>query len=355
MTELLISTKKGLFMMDGEPGAAFNHTARAFPGEPVELAIRDRRNDRLLAATTSPFYGPKIFHSDGDPADWRQADGVQLPQGGDEALVRIWAIAPGQADGLIYAGGDPGVLFVSGDGGASFELHRGLYEHPTRPDWQPGGAGLCLHSICPWPDDPQRLALGISAAGVWLTEDGGGSWRQGNRGILARYLPEEAREGATALCVHHMERAPLRPERLFMQFHGGVYRSDDAGESWIDIGAGLPSDFGFPLALDPADPDSAFVIPLSADMDRITPEGRVRIYETRDAGESWDARSAGLPSSDAYLTVPRQAFTATGEGDSLQLYFGSTNGEVFGSADAGRSWHTVASRLPPVYAVTATG
>jgi photosystem II stability/assembly factor-like uncharacterized protein len=193
--------------------------------------------------------------------------------------------------------------------------------------------------------------MGISAVGVWLTEDGGESWRQGNRGLVPRYLPEDAREGATTLCVHNLHRARRRPERLFMQFHGGVYRSDDAGESWTDIGAGLPSDFGFPLAVDPADPDSAFVIPLVADLDRVTPEGRVRVYETRDAGETWTARGEGLPARDAYLTVLRQAFGRTGEGEELELYFGSTSGELFGSGDAGASWFTAANRLPPVYSV----
>jgi photosystem II stability/assembly factor-like uncharacterized protein len=151
-----------------------------------------------------------------------------------------------------------------------------------------------------------------------------------------------------------MERAPRQPERVFIQFHGGVYRSDDAGETWVEIGSGLPSDFGFPLAVDPADPDSAYVIPLQADTDRVTPDGRVRVFETRDAGATWSARGEGLPQGDAYLTVLRQAFTRLGEGPSLELYFGSTSGEVFGSEDAGASWFTVASRLPPVFSLAAS-
>jgi len=140
---------------------------------------------------------------------------------------------------------------------------------------------------------------------------------------------------------------------MFMQFHGGVYRSDDAGESWTEIGAGLPSDFGFPVAVDPADPDSAYVIPLIADMDRVTPEGRVCVYETRDAGASWSARGEGLPQQDAYLTVLRQAFCRAGDGSPVELYFGATSGDVFGSDDGGESWFSVAVRLPPVHSVTA--
>ena len=356
MTELAIGTKKGLVLLEGDPASGFAVTARAFAGEPVDFAIRDPRTGRLLATMTSPFYGPKIFYTDGDPdGEWTQAEGVSLPEGGDAALQRIWVIAPGERAGTLYAGGDPGVLFESHDGGASWQINAGLWDQPSRPHWQAGGGGLCLHTICTWPGDPERLAVAISAAGMWLTEDGGRSWQRGNTGLDPRYLPAEALADENAgRCVHHVERAPRRPERMFMQFHGGVYRSDDAGASWTDVGAGLVSDFGFPLMVDPADPDSAFVIPLTADMDRVTPEGRVRVYETRDAGASWSARGDGLPGEHAYLTVLRQAFTRAGEGERMQLYFGATSGELFGSGDAGASWMTVAPRLAPVYSVTAS-
>jgi hypothetical protein len=350
MTELLVGTRKGLFALAGEPGKPFEVTDRAFPGETVEYALHDPRTDRLLVSVTSPFYGPKLWYT-GD--GWEQAEGLELPPRGEAALVRIWVITLGEADGVVYAGGDPGVLFESRDGGATFTLNRGLYEHPSRELWQPGAGGLCLHSIVPWPGDPNRLAVGVSAGGVWLTDDGGASWRAGNAGIEPRYVPEDAPADVIALCVHSVERARTRPERLFMQFHGGVYRSDDAGESWRSIADGLPSDFGFPLALDPADADSAYVIPLAADVDRVTPEGHVRVYETRDGGERWTPRGDGLPAEDAYVTILRQAFTSLGEGDGLELYFGATSGVIWGSADAGATWFEVAANLPPVLSVTA--
>jgi photosystem II stability/assembly factor-like uncharacterized protein len=356
LTELVVGTKKGLFLLVGQPDDGFEITARAFAGEPVDFATRDPRTGRLLATVTSPFYGPKIFYIDGDPTgEWEQAAGIALPEGGEQALERIWVIAGGEADGILYAGGDPGVLFESQDGGAGWELNAGLWEQPSRPQWQPGGGGLCLHSICPWPGNPDRLAIAVSAAGMWLTEDGGRSWRRGNRGLNPGYLPEETLTDENAgRCVHHVERAPKRPERLFMQFHCGVFRSDDGGQSWTDIAAGgLPSNFGFPLVIDPADPDSAYVIPLVADVDRVTPDGRVRVYETRDGGASWTPRGDGLPSEHAYLTVLRQAFSRAGEGEQLELYFGATSGDVFGSGDAGATWSSAATRLPPVFSVVA--
>jgi hypothetical protein len=355
VTELVLGTKKGLFTLDGSADSGFGVIARAFAGEPVDYAMRDPRSGRLLATTSSPFYGPKIWYADDAAGEWQQAQGVALPEGGDAALARIWVIVAGETDGLLYAGGDPGVLFESRDGGASWELNGALWNHPTRRSWQPGGGGLCVHSIVPWPGDADRLLVAISAAGVWLTDDGGRSWRQGNRGIVARYLPEEAREESPALCVHHIERSPSRPERLFMQFHGGVYRSDDAGESWLEIGKGLVSDFGFPLAIDPVDPDSAYVIPLQADVDRVTPDGRVRVFETRDGGASWSAREAGLPQQHAYLTILRLAFDRVLRSpSSLELYFGATSGEVFGSPDGGGSWFSVIAQLPPIYSLSAS-
>ena len=354
MTQLLVGTKKGLFVLDGDPAAGqpFEVATRAFAGDVVEFAMRDPRSGRLFASVTSGFYGPRLMYTDGDPAgEWQQARGPAFPEDGETSLERIWLVKAGEAEGLLYAGVAPAALFTSTDGGESWSLNEPLWAEHLAGDWQPGAGGLALHSICPWPGDPQRMAVGVSAAGVWITEDGGQTWRPGFQGMVPEYMPEEEREGTNALCVHNMHRAPARPERLFMQFHGSVYRSDDQGSSWNDIQRGLPSGFGFPLATDPADPDSAFVIPLVGADDRVTPEEQVRVYVTRDAGETWAACGDGLPDHEAFLTVYRQAFGATGQGQDLQLYFGATSGDVFGSADAGGTWFSVHERLAPVTSV----
>jgi hypothetical protein len=347
--EVLVGSRKGLFVLRGPRGGPMAIVARAFPGDEVEYAIRDPRTGRYIASVTHGQFGPKVFVSDDPAGEWEQTSGPRLPEGEDASVERIWTIVPGEEDGLLHAGVAPAALFESRDGGMTWDLNRALWDQPTRPSWQPGAGGLALHSICPWPGDPARLAIGISAVGVWLSEDGGASWDHGNAGLDPRYLPEEARTDTLAYCVHNMHRAPTRPERLFMQFHGGVYRSDDAGQSWNEISDGLPSDFGFPLAIDPADPERAFVIPMNSSGDRVTSEGRVRVYETADAGASWTAHGNGLPPG-GYLTVLRQAFGQDGL-DPLGLYFGATSGDVFGSADGGASWSVVATDLAPVLSV----
>ena len=354
MTELLVGTKKGLFVLEGD-GGPFEIRSRAFAGEPVEYAMRDRRSGRTFACVTSAFYGPKLFVTDEPGGEWEQAEGLALPEDAEKPLERLWTIVPGEEDGHLYAGGAPGVLFESRDGGTTWALNESFWNQPTRPDWTPGAGGMCLHSIATWRGDASRIALAISAVGVWLSDDGGKTWRHGNTGLYPRYLPEDKREDTLDLCVHNMHRHPKRPERLFMQFHGGVYRSDDAGETWVSIAEGLPSDFGFPMVLDPDDPDSAYVIPLVADLDRTTPDGRVRVFETRDAGANWIERGDGLPQEDAYLTILRQAFAGDGSGEAMGLYFGATSGDVFGSNDAGATWFTAATKLPPVHSVRVAG
>ena len=241
---------------------------------------------------------------------------------------------PGEEDGHLYAGGDPGVLFESRDGGMTWELNKGFWEQPTRPEWGPGAGGMCLHSIATWPGDPSRLAWGSprSASGSRTTaaRPGGTGTRASSRATCRRRPARTRSPSASTTCTAH----PTQPDRLFMQFHGGVYRSDDAGESWIDIGTdtGCRPTSASRSSIDPDDADSAYVIPLVADLDRVTPEGRVRVYETRDAGASWSPRGDGLPAEDAYLTDPAPGVRRDGSGEGMGLYFGATSGDVFGSA-----------------------
>ncbi len=350
MPELLVGTKKGLFVLSGDGAGTYRIATRAFPGDVVEYAIRDRRTGRYLASVTSGFYGPRLMFTDDPAGEWQQASGIAFADGDDVSLVRIWKIKEGEAEGQLWAGTDPAALWESRDGGATWSRNEALWKERIAGDWQPGGGGLALHSICPWPGDPMKLAVGVSAAGVWITDDGGASWRTGFTGIVPEYMPEEARTDTNVLCIHNMHRAPARPERLFMQFHGGVYRSDDEGETWTDIHEGLPSPFGFPLVTDPADPDSAFLIPMTGAEDRTVPGGALAVFGTRDGGATWSRRGEGLP-NDAYVTILRQALARHGEGEELGLFFGATSGEVFGSTDAGRSWFTVAPRLAPVTSV----
>ena len=354
-TELLVGTKKGLVVLRGPRGGRLEAVHRAFPGQVVEYATRDRRTGTCYAAVTHGQFGPHLYFADDPTGDWTEAEGPAFPAAAEAAVARIWVIEPGAADGELWAGVAPAALFRSGDGGRSWRLVEALWDHPTRPRWEGGLGGLALHSICPWPGEPRRLAVGISAAGVWLSDDGGESWRRGVDGLVPLYLPEEARKDTLQNCIHKMRRSPVEPGTLYMQYHNGVYRSDDAGESWLDIGVanGLPSQFGFPLAIHPRDPDRAWVIPLVADVDRVPPDGRLQVWETADRGASWTGRFDGLPGEGAYLTVLRQAFCDDG-GEPLGLWFGTESGTVFGSVDAGAHWFLAAEHLAKVTSVQAS-
>jgi molybdopterin converting factor small subunit/photosystem II stability/assembly factor-like uncharacterized protein len=353
--EVLAGTRKGLFVLRGPRGGPLAVAARRFAGHPVEYALRDPRSGRYVASVTHAHFGPHLFFTLDPTApegSWEQATGPAFPADTGATVERIWVVEPGIEEGVLWAGVAPAALFRSGDGGGSWELVRGLWDEPSRASWQPGAGGLCLHSICPWPGEPARLAVGISSAGVWVTEDGGQSWRRGTTGLVPRYVPEEARATTSSFCVHKLLRAELQPSTLYLQFHGGVYRSDDTGLNWSDIatGTGLPADFGFPIVLDPRDPARAFVIPLVADVDRVPPEGRLRVYETRDRGASWRSASVGLPQENCYLTVLRQAFGHDG-GDPLGLYFGAESGDLYASPDGGLTWSAAIEGLPPILSV----
>ena len=267
-------------------------------------------------------------------------------------LEAIWAVAagPASAPDVILAGIEPAGLFVSEDRGRSWWPVAGLNDHPTTSTWQPAGGGLALHSMLVDPSDAGRAYVAVSAGGVYRSDDGWKTWSPVNTGVRADFLPE--RYPPTGQCVHKLRLHPFRPERLYQQNHCGVYRTDDRGESWTEITPGLPSDFGYALALDAADPDTLFVIPEESSHMRATIGGMLRVYRSRDAGASWTALTNGLPQSHAYVSILREGMDADTL-DPCGVYFGTSSGHLFASADAGESWRLIAGFLPRILSVTA--
>ena len=289
--------EEGPVRAPGRPWSPFEIAARAFAGEPVEFAIRDPRSGRYLAAVTSAFYGPKVFVTDDPRASGSRRRGSS-PGGRRAGAEAALVDRPRRGGRVALRGRRPGCPSRAATAARPGSSTCRSGEQPTRPEWNPGAGGMCPHSIATWPGDLSRLALGISAVGVWLSDDAGKTWRHGNDGLVARYVPEESREGTLTLCVHNMRTATRRARSACSCSSTVACTARTTPErpgSTSGPNTGLPSDFGFPLVIDPEDPDSAYVIPLTADLDRVTPDGRVRVYETRDAGASWTARGDGLP------------------------------------------------------------
>jgi hypothetical protein len=307
---------------------------------------------RIWAGPQSMHWGGLLRWSDDFGRNWTNPEeaNVKFPEGTEASLKQIWQITPGregQPD-TLYCGVEPAALFVSRDAGSTWQLEEGLWNHPQRPQWQPGGGGLCLHTILPDPTDAARMRVAVSTAGMYVSEDGGTSWRPSNAGVRAQFLPDPYPEFGQ--CVHKVVQSKEQPERMYLQNHWGLYRSDDRGENWVDVANGVPSDFGFAIGIHPRDPETAWIVPLESDEFRCTPEGKLRVYRTRDAGAQWEPLGDGLPQHDAYETVLRDSL-AVDALDRAGVYFGTRSGKLFASPDEGESWLTVADGLPPVVAV----
>ncbi len=352
---VLVGTAKGLFAFASTPDRrGWRRAGPWFRGEEVYAAALDVRGGRrrLLVGATSSHWGPSVYRSDDLGGTWVEpsAGSLAFPERADAAVARVWQVQPASpaAPDVVFVGVEPAALFRSEDGGETFALDESLWDHPHRPQWQAGGGGLCLHTVVPDPDGGPRTGVAVSSAGFYRTLDGQ-SWEPANRGIVPRFLPGP--EPEFGQCVHKVAQHPSRPDTLFAQHHWGVYRSDDFGGQWTEVGAdALSSTFGFPVVADPHDPDTAYVVPLTSDVFRCAPEGDLRVFRTTDGGATWEGLGNGLPDHDAYLTVLRDGFVA----DSLDptgLYVGTRTGEVFGSADAGGSWSELARHLPPVLCV----
>jgi photosystem II stability/assembly factor-like uncharacterized protein len=354
---LLVGTMKGAFVFSSNADRReWRMEGPHFRGQAVYAMAFDQRGGRrrILASAQSMHWGSVVRTSDDFGATWSAPDrqNVRFAEGSDLALANIWQLRPGRADepDVLYAGVEPAALFESRDAGESWSPVEGLLSHPHRPQWQPGGGGLCLHTIVVDPADPRRMGVAISTGGFYRTEDGGESWRARNVGVRAEFLPDKYPEFGQ--CVHKVVHHPSRPERLFLQNHWGLYRSDDWGDSWHDIANGVPSDFGFAMEVHPHEPDTVYIVPLESDEFRVVPEARLRVYRTRDAGESWQPLSEGLPQEDAYELVLRDGMASDGA-DPAGIYFGTRGGKLFGSANAGDTWMEIADALPPVVCVKA--
>ena len=355
---LTVGTTKGAFLLASDGARReWRVDGPHFPGKEVYALALDQRSGRptLWAAPGSAFWGTTLRRSDDLGASWSAEDErpVKFPEGSDLALTRIWQIQPGRKEEpeKMFLGVEPTCLFESSDGGDSWEAVKGFLEHEHRPKWTPGNGGLCLHTILLDPSSQDRMLVAFSTGGVYRTEDGGKSWAPRNQGVRAEFLPEKYPEFGQ--CVHKVVHHPSRPERLFLQNHWGLYRSDDWGETWQDVANGVPSDFGFGMAMHPRDSETVYIVPLEADVARWTPDARLRVYRTRNGGGSWEAMSEGLPQEGAYETVLRDALTT----DSLApagVYFGTRSGKVYGSADDGESWREIQDGLPPVVCVKAS-
>lgn len=354
---LLVGTMKGAFILRSDPAREnWDVGGPYFPGRAIYALAYDDRNGRkrLWAAVNSSYWGSYLSSSEDYGKTWTEPEtyGVKFPEGTDSSVKQIWQIAPGHPGepDTLYCGVEPAALFKSTDAGESWSLVQGLYDHPHRAQWMPGGGGLCLHTILPDPSNPKRLFVAISTGGVYRTDDGGENWQPRNKGVRAQFLPPDQRFPEWGQCVHKIVSHPSNPQRIFLQNHWGLYRSDDGADSWNDVANGVPSDFGFAMEVDPNDANNVFIIPLESDEFRCTPEGKMRVYRTRDDGKSWEALTNGLPQENALETVLRDGMSA----DHLKptgIYFGTRNGKLFGSKDGGDSWNAILESLPPVVCV----
>jgi len=355
-TVLMVGTRKGLWIGRSEDRETWDWTGPHFGMEEVYSCLIDNRGDgvRLLAGASSSWFGPQVRWSDDFGETWQETPqgAIRFPEDVDTAVARVWQLQPGVEDDVVWAGTEPGALFRSADRGETFELVRGLWDHPHRPEWNAGFGGQAFHTILPHPRDPDSLIAAISTGGVYRTADGGGSWEPANQGVKAEFFPGDRHYPEFGQCVHKVSRSVGDPDRLFLQNHGGVYRSDDGADSWVSIADGLPTEFGFTMVSHPREPDTVFTFPLVDAGARWPEDGVARVWRTGDAGATWEPLGEGSLPEEYWVAVMRDAMCVDGHNE-LGLYFGGRNGAVHASIDGGDTWQEILRDRPDVMVVRA--
>ena len=384
---VLVGTKKGAFIITSD-GKRENWQVRGphFAGWELYHVKGSLANpDRIYASQTSGWFGQIIQRSDDGGKTWIQpgtppgekSDGPPgMPKGESNKFVydtasdngkpltthqwydgtqhpwefkRVWHLEPSPTDpDVVYAGVEDAALFRSTDAGKTWQELSGLRGHGTGPKWQPGAGGMCLHTVILDPGNANRIYIAISAAGAFRSDDGGKNWKPINNGLYSPYIPDPRAE--VGHCVHHVAMNPKRPNALFMQKHWDVMRSDDAGDTWHEVSGNLPTDFGFVIDIHAHEPDTIYVVPIKSDAEHYVPDGKLRVYRSRSGGNEWEALTKGLPQSDCYVNVLRDAMCVDTM-DSCGVYFGTTGGQVYASRDSGDSWSPIVRDLPAVYSV----
>jgi len=382
---VLVGTRKGAFILESDgKREKWDVSGPHFAGwEMYHLKGSPADPNRIYASQTSGWFGQLIQRSDDGGKTWHQPgtppgeppapgppkaasnkfvydssaetgkpltthqwyDGTQRPW----EFKRVWHLEPSLTDpDAVYAGVEDAALFCSTDGGENWKELAGLRGHGTGPKWQPGAGGMCLHTIILDPSNPQRIYIAISAAGAFRTDDGGKTWTPINRGLYSQYIPDPRAE--VGHCVHHVAMNPKRPGVLFMQKHWDVMRSNDAGDSWQEVSGNLPTDFGFVIDVHAHEPETIYVVPIKSDSEHFVPEGKLRVFRSRTGGNEWEPLTKGLPQSNCYVNVLRDAM-AVDSLDKCGVYFGTSGGQVYASADAGDSWAPIVRDLPAVLSV----
>ena len=380
---VLVGTRKGAFILTSDGKRKdWKVDGPHFAGwEMYHLKGSSVDPNRIYASQTSGWFGQIVQRSDDGGKTWFQPGTPPgettgpggMPKGESNKFVydaaaapltthqwydgtqhpwefkRVWHLEPSLSNpDTVYAGVEDAALFRSTDGGKSWHELSGLRGHGTGPGWQPGAGGMCLHTIILDPKNPNRVFIAISAAGAFRTDDGGKTWKPINRGLYSQYIPDPRAE--VGHCVHHIAMNPSRPGVLFMQKHWDIMRSDDAGENWREVSGNLPTDFGFVIDVHAHEPETIYVVPIKSDGEHFVPDGRLRVYRSRTGGDEWEALTNGLPQSNCYVNVLRDAM-AVDSLDSCGVYFGTTGGQVYCSADAGNTWNPIVRDLPAVLSV----